>query len=303
MSRIPLVTNIARGRFEDGPGVRSVVFFKGCPLTCLFCHNPETQRFEREIAFTRSTCVNCEACVTACPRNAIDTADPVRIRRSRCDLCGACADVCPSSALRMVGRTYTPEDLADLLLRDLPFYRHSGGGVTLSGGEATAHPSYLERLLPILRSSGVSVVLETCGYFNYSTFQRRVLPYLDLIYFDVKFADSAEHKRYTGVGNKRILSNLRRLIRDDRASVRPRIPIVPGVTDTEANLSGLVAALRDAGADTVTLLPYNPLGIEKHQSLGRPTPPLSVSFMKPEDERRAFEIVSRARARGRTPAQ
>ncbi len=292
MADLPLIVGVKRHSLEDGPGIRSVVFFKGCPLRCVFCQNPETQDPRAEIAFSAAACVGCGACVEACPAGAIDPESPLRVRRRRCDRCGACARACPGGALSLVGAYYSPDALAEILLRDVHFYRHSGGGVTLSGGECTLYPDYLQALMRVLKENGVSVVLETCGDFDWAVFEAKVLPYVDLIYYDFKFVDPRRHRAYTGKSNRRILRNFRRLVAR-RADVRPRVAVVPGVTAAAENLAGIVGFLREAGAAEVSLLPYNPLGFDMSEKLGKDRPDLPARFMNAEEEREVGELMRR----------
>jgi pyruvate formate lyase activating enzyme len=267
-----------------------VVFFKGCPLRCTFCHSPETQDPRVEIAFTPEQCILCGSCADACPQGVIDLEFPGRILRDRCIRCGTCASICPGKGLRIIGTYYSVENLAEILLRDLPFYRHSGGGVTFSGGECTMYPDYLEPLLKHLKTKEVHLTLETSGYFDYNTFRQRILPYLDLIYYDIKIADPKVHTRYVGKPNQKILNNLQRLLQEKGVEVHPRIPLVPDITTTRDNLSAIVDLLCEAGAEDVSLLPYNPLGIEMAVSLGRSRPHLPELFMTPDEERETREI-------------
>lgn len=300
--KTPLIVDIKRDSREDGPGIRSVVFFKGCPLRCVFCQNPETQSSGVEIAFSSRECIRCGKCADACPQGAIDLQLAGRIHRDRCTLCGSCAEVCPGKGLRMIGAYYPPENLTEILLRDFTFYRHSGGGVTLSGGECTLYPDYLECLLQLLKANGVHITLETSGYFDFDSFERKILPYLDLVYFDMKFADPRLHTEHTGRSNHPILENFRRLLRTRKVETYPRIPMIPSVTATQENLSGIVDFLCHAGAKKVFLLPYNPLGMEMYLCLGRPKPPLPEKFMKPDDEREIyafFESILREKGRQR----
>ncbi|MFQ6078820.1 MAG: glycyl-radical enzyme activating protein, partial [Thermodesulfobacteriota bacterium] len=278
MSNLPLIVDIKRHSLEDGPGIRSVVFFKGCPLRCIFCHSPETQNRRVEIAFSPRECIHCGSCRDACPQGAIDLEFPGRIQREKCISCGTCAGVCPGKGLRLIGSYYSVETLTEILLRDLPFYRHSGGGVTLSGGECTIYPDYLERLLKRLKAKGIHVTLETSGYFDYRAFREKILPYVDLIYYDIKMANPRAHKSYVGRSNRKILTNLRLLLGEKGVEVHPRVPLVPGITATRENLSANIDLLCDAGAKDVSLLPYNPMGIEMAVSLGRPRPPLPEGF-------------------------
>jgi pyruvate formate lyase activating enzyme len=290
---VPLVVEIRRHSLEDGPGVRSVVFFKGCPLHCSFCQNPETQALRPELAVVPARCLQCGLCIAACSAGALDPRSQGIVDRARCDACGACAEVCPTGALRRIGVAYTPEALAEVLLRDRHFYRHTGGGITLSGGEPTLFPGYLEELLRLVKAEGVHVSLETCGYFtDYEAVRDHVLPYVDRIDVGLKLADSAAHRAVTGKSNRLILDNLRRLAREPRIQVEASIPLVPGITATRDNLAGLIELLREAGISSVRLLPYNPLGVHMVAALGRPPPAAPDSFM-PVDEyariRRMFE--------------
>lgn len=289
-SRGPLIVDVRRASLDDGPGIRSVVFFKGCPLRCVFCHNPEAQEPGPEIAFARSRCLHCGACAAACPRTAIDLDSPSRIARARCDLCGRCAEVCPAGALRLIGRYWPVESLLDLLLRDVAFYRHSGGGVTFSGGECTMFPDYLSTALERLKARQVHTAVETSGSFDYETFRDRLLPYLDLILFDVKLADTAASVRYLGHSYQRAFENLRRLLAEGGVEIHPRIPLIPGITDGEENLKAIVETLRSFGARDVELLPYNPLGLEMYSQLGRSVPDLPSRFPDPEREKEVVEM-------------
>ncbi len=284
MERSPFIVDVKRNSLEDGPGIRSVVFFKGCPLGCVFCHNPETREPGPEIMFSPRECVGCGDCAAACPENAISLESPWRIRRTSCNLCGACVEACPGKGLRRVGARYTVEDLGELLLRDRAYYKHSGGGVTLSGGECTLYPDYLEALLRFLQASGIHVLLETSGFFNYDAFRERILPHVDEIYLDLKFASPRDHIRYTGRSNRTILGNFRRLIRENGVTVTPRIPLVAGITATRKNLAGIAAILRAEGIREAVLLPYNPMGMEKYRMLGKPAPPVEEHFMPVEEE-------------------
>jgi pyruvate formate lyase activating enzyme len=286
--KYPLIVDIKKDSHEDGPGIRSVVFFKGCPLRCVFCQNIEAQEPKEEISFSDKSCIKCGKCKDICPQKAIDMDLPGRIHRDKCSRCGKCANVCPAGALKVVGTYYPVDVLTKILLRYEPFYRHSGGGVTLSGGECTLYPDYLEQLLRNLKKEEIHVVIETSGYFDYDSFSQKILPYVDFIYYDIKIIDPERHKECTRKLNDIILGNLHRLLKESNVEVHARIPLIPGITTSFENLSGIVEFLREAGAPDVSLLPYNPMGIEMATKLGKPKPLLPESFMKPDDEERIY---------------
>jgi pyruvate formate lyase activating enzyme len=289
-TRRPLIIEVKRGSLEDGPGIRSVVFFKGCPLRCVFCHNPETQRPGPELAFVAQHCIRCNSCSAQCQPSAINLSSSSRIDRRRCDLCGRCAEECPSGALRLIGKYWNVAELAELLLRDLVFYCLSGGGVTLSGGECTLYPDYVHNLARRLKAEAVHIAVETCGFFDYEVFSDKILPYVDLVLFDIKLIDPQASLRYLGQSNERILSNLKRLLAEPRVQVRTRIPLIPGVTDTLENLAGIVDQLYEAGATEVSLLPYNPLAASMYDALGKAAPDLQTGFTKPQREQEIVEM-------------
>ncbi len=280
----PLVVDIKRNSLDDGPGIRSVVFFKGCPLRCLWCQNPESLAPRRELQRLPDRCVGCGACVPACTRGV---ARPARdAQTGECALCEACVVACPAAARRIVGTAHGLEALVDKLLRDETFYRRSGGGVTLSGGEPTLHLDFVVRLARRLAERGVHVLVETCGHFDGERFVRELLPHLGLVYFDVKLADAEAHRRATGRDNGRIRENLGRLARSAPAKLLPRVPLVPGITDREENLAALAALLRSLELPRVMLLPYNPLWIPKRKALGLDLPYSHAEWMSAADIRR-----------------
>jgi pyruvate formate lyase activating enzyme len=303
MRESPLIVTVKRHSLEDGPGIRSVVFFKGCPLRCVFCHNPEAQKPEQEISFTAADCLDrlpadlpsggdpfarCGLCAEVCPQGAADLALPGRIERSRCSVCAECVRACPTGALRLIGTRYSVDELTELLLRDLPYYRHSRGGVTLSGGEPTLYPGFVSALLRELKKHAVHTCLETCGHFEYETFSRELLPDLDLVYFDLKLLDPAEHQRWTGNTNRRILDNLVRLHRSNSVQLEVRVPMVPGITAASENLGAIHHFLVETGIHRVVFLAYNPLGLATTVKLGRQPSCLPERFMTAVEEEQAL---------------
>ncbi len=275
----PLIFNLHRFALDDGPGIRTTVFFKGCPLACRWCHNPESLRADREVAFDRDRCIGCGECETVCPEGAIDATSPGRIRRTRCTACGVCAEVCPTLALREVGRHYPVEDLVDLLLADRLLYETSGGGVTLSGGEPTLHMDYVRKVLHGLKGRGIHITLQTCGWFDLADFRRKLLPCLDLVHYDLKLMDPRLHRRFTGRSNRRILQNLASLAATNSVPIVVRTPLVPGITDTASNLEAIQRFVSALGLPEPIRLPYNPAGTAKRIALGRRPPRLAMSLL------------------------
>ncbi len=268
----PLIFEIKGNSLDDGPGIRTVVFFKGCPLSCAWCHNPESKRRERELSFDNKKCVGCDTCVNLCPEEALDRKSHFFVDRERCTLCMACIEACPSGALSIVGKAMTVEEIVRIVEKDLPFFKNSGGGVTLSGGEPTLFMDFTARLSAELGKRGVSVLLETCGLFNYDAFMERIYPNLDMIYFDIKMIEGEDHRRLCGQPNNVILDNFSKLHRafwDGGIPVLPRVPLIPGRTATDENLTAIAAFLREQGARRVALLQNNPLWFEKNEMLGR----------------------------------
>jgi len=290
--RRPLVAEIKRNSLDDGPGIRSVVFFKGCLLRCVWCHNPECIRPEAEVLYRQAQCMGRGACAEACPEGAIGPGGPSALDRERCTLCGACVDECPTGALSLVGTWYEPGDLVRELARDRAFYDNSGGGVTLSGGEPTLFLEYTAELAAGLRQEGIRVLLETCGDFPWEPFRERLLPLVDPVFVDLKLCDATLHRRYTGRDNERIQRNIRNLVRLGTPEVLVRIPLVPGVTATPENLRATAAWLAAEGVRRIALLPYNPLWLAKARGLGRSPDYERASWMSAE-EREAVKAVFR----------
>ena len=290
---LPLVFDIKRHALEDGPGIRTTVFLKGCQLRCIWCQNPESIDPSYEIGFYPRECIECGDCVKACRTGAIQIDNPSRIDRERCDRCGDCVMICPGLGLRKIGRFYPVEELLSILLRDKVFYEVSGGGVTLSGGEPTLHMEYISSLLQELKIRGVHTAIQTNGFFVWSRFKAKVLNWVDLIMFDVKLADPKDHLRYTGQENHLALRNLTRLFKERPKDVIPRIPLIPDITSTAQNLKAISKLLHGLGVTRCSLLPYNPTGISKAENIGKTVAPLlSRHTMKPTEEKKCREIFS-----------
>jgi len=265
------VFEIERFALNDGPGIRSVVFFKGCPLRCRWCSNPESQSPGPELFYRPRNCLACARCVQACTRGALCLRAALEVDRERCDACGQCVQACNTEALSLAGRELAVGEILQELLRDQIFYRHSGGGVTFSGGEPTAQPQALCALARLCRDRGLHTCLETCGFFPWEAIEG-TLPALDLILFDLKHLDSGRHRELTGAGNELVLENFRRLVAAGKQVVA-RFPLLPGVNDDPAHLARLGDFLQGcAPGQRLDLLPYHRLGNGKYGSLGRDYP-------------------------------
>jgi pyruvate formate lyase activating enzyme len=288
-----LVFDIQRFSLHDGPGIRTLIFFKGCPLRCQWCQNPEGLLSHQEIAFYEQFCIGCGACQEACSKDAIVFEQERRIIRERCGRCGSCTEVCYAQALRVVGRWYTPEALLEEALKDAPFYETSGGGVTVSGGEPTMQPEPLRAFLKLAKGAGLHTAMETCGYTSWEILSS-LLPHLDLILYDLKAIDPKRHQELTGRPNDRILANLQRLAEHD-IQVIPRIPLIPTMNMTEANLKASAAFFVDLGFDEVHLMPYHRLGESKLARIDSLLKPLQLNS---PDDREETEAASFFQDRG-----
>jgi pyruvate formate lyase activating enzyme len=264
-----LIFDIKRFAVHDGPGIRTTVFFKGCPLHCSWCHNPESQSPTPEMMVRANRCVRCGACFDVCEQGAVYRQElSYATDSARCTLCGACEEVCYAGAREIVGREMTQAQVMAEIERDIPFYDESGGGVTFSGGEPLMQPDFLSALLQACRCASIHTALDTCGFAPWQTLDL-VREHIDLFLYDLKLMDAARHRQHTGVSNRSILHNLEALSRAGHA-IELRVPLLPGLNDDEENLSAIArfaATLpRLAG---ITLLPYHAAATEKYERLGR----------------------------------
>ena len=294
MEKKGLIFDIKKFAVHDGPGIRSAVFFKGCPLRCLWCHNPEGIAAAREVMVYSSRCLKgCRDCLAACPRGALGKVGRgIVLDRGRCDGCGACAEACPADALQIAGRSVTSAEVMAELAKDEPFYRDSRGGVTVSGGEPLQQPVFLRELLERCRARGFHTAVDTSGHAPFAAFAP-ILALTDLFLFDLKIMDEQAHERLTGVSNRLLLDNLQRLSRAG-CSLAIRIPLVPGVNDAAADLEQLAdfcAAL--PGSHPVHLLPYHRGHGGKLKRLGLADPLPLAAPPTPAAQRRAAAVFSR----------
>jgi pyruvate formate lyase activating enzyme len=262
------VFNIQRYSIDDGPGIRTTIFFKGCPLTCVWCSNPESQNFSPELMHRASLCKRCYRCVAACPVGAITVgADGIEIDRDVCTVCGDCVEACPHDAMRITGKDMTVDEVFDVVKRDIDFYEDSGGGVTLSGGEVLLQPEFALALLRRFKEAGLHTCVDTAGEGDIEGL-KRLFPYVDLFYFDIKHMDPKIHRAQAGRSNEIILKSFEEVARSDIPLV-VRVPVVPGFNDTSDAISDIAELVAvHAPRATVHLLPYHRYGQQKYDMLG-----------------------------------
>jgi len=271
-----LVLEIQRLSTEDGPGIRTTVFMKGCALRCAWCHNPESIAMKPQTQWIGIRCIGCRTCLAVCPHGALSmTEQGLRIDRERCRGCGRCAEECPSNALERMGRRYELDELLHEVLKDRVYFEKSGGGVTVSGGEAALQSAFVAAFFERLAQHGVHTALDTSGYVSFEALSR-ILPHADMVLYDLKEMDPERHRRFTDHDNQGILANFRALVAAMRTSGHPkelwvRTPLIPGATATKENLNAIGAFLRAEAAGMVgrwDLCAFNNLCRDKYQRLG-----------------------------------
>jgi pyruvate formate lyase activating enzyme len=282
-----IIFDIRRYSIHDGPGIRTTVFFKGCPLRCAWCHNPEGLEPKPEITYREDRCIRCGRCLTACEDGAISWQDNVQLTdRTICIRCGTCTELCYADAREMVGTIMTVDQVMAEIEKDIAFYEESDGGVTLSGGEPLLQPDFAHPILEICKQKGIHTALDTCGFVAWEKL-KIVCEHTDLILYDLKLLDEAKHRKYTGVSNDIILTNLENLSRLDH-NVLIRLPIIPGMNDDDENIQKIgsfAASLHQK--HTIELLPYHELGIHKYHRFLKTN---TVSGVRPPSRERIEEV-------------
>jgi pyruvate formate lyase activating enzyme len=284
-----IIFNIQRYSIHDGPGIRTTVFLKGCPLICFWCQNPESQNRKPEILLTRESCTGCGLCTTVCPNKANSIVGAVStIFRKKCTGCGKCIEVCPNEARTIVGKPTTVDKVVSEVLKDKKFYANSGGGVTLSGGEPTAQPFFALAILRKCKENGLHTTIETCGYAPWSNMQE-ILSYTDLFLYDIKCIDPAKHKKATGKDNDLILSNVKKIAQHKPVIIR--VPLIPNFNADITTISEIAKFVKkELGLTGIDLLTYNKFGESKYERLGQT--PVTLPEM---DE----ELISKLRSAAR----
>lgn len=266
-----VITKIQRFSLHDGPGIRTTVFLKGCPLACVWCQNPENISIYSEVLFLNNRCLNCLKCLNVCPKGCFAFEEQISFKSKSCNRCGLCIETCPVLALEWSSREATCKDILSEIIKDKLYYDISGGGVTLSGGEPLAQPEFCFYLIKDAKSLGLHVVVDTCGYASGNILEK-IIPFVDLFLFDLKFIDNRLHKEYTGKSNDIILDNFK-LLCQAKKSIIVRVPIIARKTDTQENLLEIKEFVGqfDAGIK-IDYVPFNPLMRQKYGMLGGDCP-------------------------------
>jgi pyruvate formate lyase activating enzyme len=261
-----IIFDIKRYAIHDGPGIRTTVFFKGCPLACPWCHNPEGIDPSPQVVYRKSKCIGCLECVDACPEKALSAGpDGIMTDDALCNLCGTCVNVCPAAARELVGENKNVESLMHIIRKDVPFFDTSGGGVTFSGGEPLMQAEFLLAMLKACGKEDIHRALDTTGYTDLDSL-KQVARHTDLVLFDLKFIDPKKHRHYTGVSNEQILKNLETLAQNN-SRVIIRIPLIPGINDDDDNINSTVSYLNHLPQiESVHILPYHDFQKSKYDT-------------------------------------
>lgn len=276
------IFNIQKFSIHDGPGIRTTVFFKGCPLSCFWCHNPESQKLSKQMLYDSEKCTLCGMCVKVCPQNSISIENNIlRTDESKCTYCKKCETYCIPGARQVAGKDYTVDEILKEVLKDKEFYIQSKGGVTLSGGEPLVHIDFTEELLKKLKDEKIHTAVDTCGAVSFDYLQR-VVPYTDLFLYDLKLMDDEKHKYYTGLSNKLILDNLEKLSKIHN-NINIRMIIVEGVNADEKHIQDTIEFIKDLKIKRINLLPYHDIAKHKYKKLTMEYKDENMS--KPSDEK------------------
>lgn len=265
----PLILNIQKYSLHDGDGIRTTVFFKGCPLECIWCHNPESQAYKKEVLYNEEKCLKCGTCIEKCPNEAIYKGlDVIELKKEKCKFCETCIDFCLNNAREIVGKTYEIKDLVKELIKDMAFYEESGGGVTLSGGEVmTQDIDYIKKLVIALKQKGINVAIDTCGHSKFDNYEA-ILPFVDTFLYDIKLISDEKHEFFTKKSNELILNNLK-MLSEKGANINIRIPLIEGVNvdDNNEEIKKIIDFIKPLNITKVNILPYHNIGMHKYKKL------------------------------------
>lgn len=276
------IFNIQKFSVHDGPGIRTTVFFKGCPLRCLWCHNPESQNTKKEMLYDREKCTLCGTCVHVCPQKALKIEnDRVVMDEDKCDFCGKCVVYCMYGAREIAGKDYTVDEVVNAVLKDRVFYEQSKGGVTLSGGEPLVQIDFVEELLKRLKEEKIHTAVDTCGAVSFEILARAA-KYTDLFLYDLKLMDDDKHKEFIGASNKNIIENLVKLSKI-HGNINIRMPIIEGVNADISHIEKVLELIEGLNIKKVNLLPYHDIAKHKYKKLGMTYEGERMS--KPSDEK------------------
>ena len=290
-----VIFDIRKYSIHDGPGIRTTVFFKGCPLRCWWCHNPEGQDVEPELVYRKSRCIGCDECSKSCQREAISlVAQSISVNREKCVPCNNCCRVCPSDALSIAGKQMTVKEILEEIEKDRTFYEESRGGVTFSGGEPLMQPDFLNALLKECKERAIHTAVNTCGFAQYEIVDR-IRDKVDLFLYDIKTMDNRKHRKYTGASNEQILKNLKKLA-ESGSSIVISFPIIPGINDDDKNVTRTAKFISSLpNIQQVNLLPYHRAGIEKYKNLGKP---YKLDKIQPPSNQRVKSVKEKMEAFG-----
>lgn len=288
-----IITAIQRMSIHDGPGIRSTLFMKGCNMRCRWCHNPETWSRHKQLQYVVSKCIHCGLCVGVCSREALSVrpdVDKLLIDRQKCDVCGRCTEICSGGALSLVGREVEIDEVMEQILDDMPFYKESGGGVTISGGEPLLQKKFVAELLSACRLAGIGTAVETNLNVEWDDIHE-LLPLVDVWMCDLKIADSSLHKEWTGTGNEKILVNLK-LLAQHKVPLIVRTPVIPGVNDSRKSIGDICGLMQ--GMDNIVyyeLLPFHSLGFDKYEMLGMNNSMLETRILNKKELLPLYEVA------------
>ena len=275
------IFNIQKFSIHDGPGIRTTVFFKGCPLNCIWCHNPESQNSEKEVLYDKNKCTLCGNCMKTCQNNAIEIKNnDLKINVDKCTFCGECIVCCINGARQIAGKEYTVDEVMKEVLKDRVFYKNSKGGVTLSGGEPLIYAGFVEELLINLKKENIHTAVDTCGAVDFNVLER-ISRYSDLFLYDLKSTDNEKHILYTGVSNINIIDNLIKLSKIHN-NINLRLPLIDGINTDEDNIIEIIKLIKNTNIKKINLLPYHDIAMHKYEKLGRS---YAKNMKRPEDEK------------------